>query len=71
MQVQLQEWLGHLRMVLELLQQSSTVQRGQSLAFFTPALLDQRKLCRHFLGSTIGNPDKAQNVPEPAEALPE
>ena len=40
MQVKLQKWLGHLGMVLELLQQGSAVQRGQALAFLTPALLE-------------------------------
>src|SRR3989442_2459313 len=58
-------------MVLELLQQGSAVQIGQALAFLTPALLDHGKLGRHYLGNAIGNPHKAQHVPEPAQALPE
>ena len=43
---------------------------GQALALLMPALLDiRRKLCRHYLGRTIGNPHKAQGIPEPAQAL--
>src|SRR5437016_6847793 len=58
-------------MVLKLLQQGSAVQIGQALAFLTPVLLDHSKLDRYYLGNAIGNPHKAQHVPEPAQALPE